>query len=87
MYIGYANGNAFCLCKYKYKLRVLHGEAKDSSFSGPKSHGSALLLCCTRGADAAAQLHVQMTNQESTQGSGNKQQSCQTLFYNVPKIA
>ena len=30
----------------------------------------SVLLCCTTGADAAAQLHVQMPNQESAKGSG-----------------
>ena len=50
-------------------LRV-HGGAKDSSFSGPKSRWSVLLFCCTMGADAAAAQLVQMPSQESADGSG-----------------
>ena len=47
---------------YIYTLRVLHVDGKDSSFSDTNSRGSVLLLCCTTGAVATAQLHVQMPN-------------------------
>ena len=48
--------------EYIYTLRVLHVEGKDSYFSDTNSRGSVLLLCCTTGAVATAQLHVQMPN-------------------------
>ena len=66
-----------------YTLRVLRGKAKDSLFSGPQNHGPLLLLCCTTGADATAQLHVQMPNQESARAQTIKRQSCQILFFTI----
>ena len=68
-----------------YTLRVLRGKAKDSFFSGPQNHGPLLLLCCTTGADATAQLHVQMPNQESAQAQTIKRQSCQILFFTIKR--
>ena len=68
-----------------YTLRVLRGKAKDSFFSGPTNHGSVLLLCCTTGADAAAQLRVQMPNQESARAQTIKRQSCQILFFTIKR--
>ena len=66
---------------YIYTSTVLHGEAKDSSFSGPKNCGSYCCCAAPRMQTPRPNSTGKCTIKNMQKAQAIERQSCQTLFY------